>query len=368
MPKTLTEVDQFPSTIVTPSGGDSRNNAAAAVESFNQRLTDRTRYLMNRTAKLAAANAFTAANTFSAATTVNDTLTVKSDASLTPAIVIQRNSGGTYQLLASLPVSSTATDLTHVYSSTGGDTSGALMFVYNAVWNGTAWSLINTAKAAHALILRAGDVRVVGKPANVNPATWTAWETNVANAHLYGGTIISEILQAARVLAKANTSSNYANGFRYDQACARISPIPLGRCWGNVAITVNGDIRRGQVSTNELDQIWFPIPIPPFSTFSQVHVAFYQEQPTSPSQPDQFQLFKRMHAGPWVQQGSAETKPGVSGFTTIDLHPGAAQLVTDAEEWAYRWKVVSGDLAAINNRIVGISVDWSDIGPSNRIG
>jgi hypothetical protein len=58
--KDLTDVDEFSGPIIVPEGLDSRSDAADVVEAALQRVANRTHYLNQRTAKLAAANTFAA--------------------------------------------------------------------------------------------------------------------------------------------------------------------------------------------------------------------------------------------------------------------------------------------------------------------
>lgn len=367
MPKTLVEVDTFTPDIIVPEADDGMNHHADDLELFAQGLANRTHNLNIRAGKLAGDQAWAGSNIYTGNHEIHGTAFIDPDAADSPGIHIDRTSGD-YQELITGRAGTASQDRVRVYSGANGNTQGAMYLVVNARWQaGIGWSQVVTNRASTALIIRHAepgtlpDVRIVGKPAGA--AAWAAWPQNTIGN--FGATVLAEVLQGARVLAAGNTDADHTQGFRYASTVARTSPIPLGTIWGNVVINAAGQLVRDSTVTGEYDQAWVPIRIPPYCSFRTVRVHFYQLQS---SQPDQWQLMRRVGAGGWVAQGGVETH-GSYGEVTAALHGGGAtQEVTDGQEWAYRWKVVSGDLAAIENRIIGCELDWTDIGPNNRAG
>lgn len=355
MTKILTPLDQFTANVPVPEGEDERDDAAGDVEAIAQALTNRTHYLNQRTGKLGANNDWTAGNVFHGATEVHTTLFVDPDSASTPGLLIDRT-GGDYQEAIALRAGAGSDDRVRIYSGSNSDTQGALYFVINAQWSGSAWSLVDASKPATAVILRNADVRVVGKPAA--SAAWTSWQQNTISQ--FDAAVLSEVFRAQRMYVEGNTTADYARGYRYETTVQRISPIPLQGMFGMVQDNSAGEkIRAGGDG-------WLPIPVPPYCSFRTVRVRFQQNQT---SQWDEWQLMKRTALGAWSTVGAVETH-GTSGTTTASLHDSGSpnQIVLDAEQWAYRWRNVSGDPAAANNRIIGAEVEWDDNGPSNRIG
>lgn len=360
MPETLTPASSFDTNVEVPLGTE--NTRAAHLKAFVQKLLNRSEWLNVHASKLDAANTFTAANTFSGSVAVNDTLTVRPDAATAVGVKLNRaSSPSSWNNLLEFETAGGA--LVRLYTGPDGVNVGSFALVYNAAWNGTQWSLEDTSKKAVALIVRYDNVRLVGKPAG--SAAWSAWPQSTLTA--FGSTILSEILQAARVLANANTDADNTNGYRYPSAVDRLSPIPLGSLWGNILINSAGHIQRNVGVSTEYDQIWIPIRIPMYCSFKQVKVHFQQLQSGDSSHPDQFQLMRRQGYQAWEAVGSVETH-NVFGDTVALLHTSGAQQVTEQYEWAYRWRVVSSDLAASLNRIMGIELEWVDVGPNNRVG
>lgn len=365
MPKNLTEADTFDATIQVPVGTDSRNQAAQDVERVAQGLANRTHYLHTHAGLLAANQQWTGTNQYAAALSTLVQALIQS-ASLDVAALKTATAGnptGSFTCHLELRIDSGHS----VYVYTGADSIdliGALFIVVNAHWapggGAGTWSQVDGTKPSCALIMRSGNTRVVGFPSGQAP--WAAWPQTTIGA--FGSTLMAEVMQASRTLVTGNTDADQTQGFRYANAVARTSPIRLGSCWGNVQVNAAGHIRRNTV-TAEFDQVWFPIAVPTYCTFSEVRVHFFQLQ--GGTQPDQFQLMKRTSTNGWATVGSAEVHNNY-GEVTGHFHTGGPQLVKDGEEWAYRWKVVSGDPASIDNRLVGLELDWSDIGPSNRIG
>lgn len=367
MSETLPEVDEFSANVVVPNGDDWMDNAAEVVAALTQKLVNRTYYLNLRAGKLAAAQAWADVNTFL------KTIVAQAATIAAPALSLRRATGSAsyWQLLAEFHVDQAGTpQRVGLYTVPHGTTIGGFAIVFNAVYAvSPGWQLIDTNQAASALIFRYGDVRYVSKPAH--SAAFAAWPQTAVDG--YGGVFASELVQAdtvltARAVATANTNADHAdNGFRWgDQA--RTSPIPLGSLYGNTQQTVLGAVGRNTSITGAADQVWIPIRIPLYCSFGEVRVQFYQFQGIAS---DQFQLYKRSGLGGWSAQGSFENMSSIGdpdSLITIHLHTGGSQIMLEGDEWAYRWKVVSGDVAANDNRIVGVELDWTDIGPSNRVG
>jgi hypothetical protein len=363
--KTLSEAETFDADIVVPEGSDDMDSHAQDLEAFAQKLTNRTRYLQARKGTLAGDNTWTGDNIFSDLLRVEGTAVVQPDGSNQAGVLVERNAHAFQEIVAARSTA-TSGDYVRLYSGSSPSTVGALLLVVNARWeNGVGWSRTIPGRDSTALIMRDGDVRVVRKPSG-DASPWASWPQNTITG--FGAEVLSEIFRAARVLAQGNTYLDYTNGFRYTTPVDRISPIPLGLCWGNTAINDAGHILRGiGVPAGESDAVWFPIPVPPFSTFGRVRVQFYQLQSSAPA--DTFQLYKRTQHDGWVAIGAAESLASFANLYTINLRNAAIPItVLDGDEWAFRWKVTSVQPQALDNRIVGISVDWTDYGPSNRIG
>lgn len=362
MSKVLTEADLFTSPVTVPEGDDFMDNAATVVETFVQSLVNRTYYLDLRTGKLANDQTWAGLNTFANITEHKKRvlLTPENGASTPLEIANPPTSFGSWQKRVALRAGSN--QWIFVFTGGVGATLGSLAITYNTDWNGTNFSQINTGEKSIALIWRYNDVRLVAQPAGTPP--WSVWPQNTVSA--FGAEMLSEVFRSARMIVDGNTDANHANGFRYPGAgVSRVSPIPLGSLWGNTQINAAGHIMRAPVVAPEYDQIWIPIRVPPYCWFHAIRVHFMQLQT---SQPDEFQLMRRQGYQAWVAQGSVETH-GSYGDTVAVLHSGgAATEVLDGYEWAYRWKVVSGDPAVQLNRIIGVEIDWTDIGPNNRIG
>src|ERR1044072_5153115 len=121
MPKNLTDANQFDAVIEVPSGIDSRNDAAGAVERIAQRLANRTHYLNQRTGKLASDNTWSGNNTFNNPTYLNDVLVIDPNSSDSTGIHVDR-SGGDYQDVLSARTGSASQDRMHIYSGANGAT------------------------------------------------------------------------------------------------------------------------------------------------------------------------------------------------------------------------------------------------------
>lgn len=387
MPKTLIEADltdEFETSITVPDGDDDMDDAANVVEAIAQRAANRTRYLYNRTAKLAAANLFTGQNTFNDPVFINDTLRLGPQAADVGPLHFSRTSGHDYQEIITARSGTDSNDQVRLYSGINGETQGAFYIVINAqytVGTPSTWSLVNTTKPATALIVRNGNVRVVSKPAGVVPATWTSWQQNdVSNIAAFDSEMLAEVFRAARVLTTGPVFNAYEGvGFRYTTPIQRISPIPFNAIYGNVGS--NGShVRRREFTYNAStnDDGFISIPVPPFNSFGRVRVRFIQWN--NDGAPDRFLLQKRVQDGPWtdaLDDGPAtnwESTAAVSASNNelsavvIDLHPGPETMVLDGEEYRYLWRRWSNSTEARENRIVGASVSWTDYGPTNRIG
>jgi hypothetical protein len=369
MPKVLIEADTFDTEIQVPDGDDPRDDAAGDVERIAQRLTNRTRRLQNHTAKLDSANTYTAQNTFDAPVYFHDVVEIDPNTSLDAGIHIDR-SGETYQHMISGRAGTASLDRVRIYSGINGTTQGAFFFVVNARLEADGWRRTVEGRKSTALIIRDGDVRVVTRAADATQP-WASWQQTTIED--FDSEVLAETFRAARMIARGNqftdAADEYPYGFRYPAPIARIGAIPLGSCWGNTMYNSAGEVLRDMGRDTpyllQANYIWFPIPVPMFCSFTEVRVRFWQNQLSTPW--DQFQLYKRTQDGPWVAQGSAETR-AASGLVVANLHPGPAQVVGDGDEYAYRWRVTSADPTALDNRLVGLSVYWSDIGPNNRIG
>jgi hypothetical protein len=363
--KTLSEAETFDADIVVPEGSDDMDSHAQDLEAFAQKLTNRTRYLQARKGTLAGDNTWTGDNIFSDLLRVEGTAVVQPDASNQAGMMVERNAHAFQEIVAARSTA-TSGDYVRLYSGSSPSTVGALLLVVNASWtNGVGWSRTIPGRDSTAIIMRDGNARFVRK-ASGDASPWVSWPQDTITG--FGGEFLSEIFRAARVLAQGNTFADYSNGFRYTTPIDRISPIPLGLCWGNTAVNDLGHVIRNPALTGTMDAVWFPIPIPPFSTFGRVRVQHYQLQSVHLAS-DQFQLYKRTQHGAWVAQGSVESAATFGSTFTNELHESVpAQVVLDGDEWAFRWKVLSSDPSASGNGIVGISVDWTDYGPSNRVG
>ena len=359
MPKTLTEADLFTSPIVVPEGDDDMDDAATVVETFVQSLVNRTYYLNTRSGKLAGTQTWTGVNTYNEGVTVKKQLTLTPEsATSTPLLIGNPTTYGNWQKRLAMRAGSN--QWVYVFTGGVGATLGALAITYNTEWNGTNFSQINTGEKSIALIWRYNDVRLVTQPAGTAP--WSVWPQNTVSA--FGAEMLSEIFRGARMVANGNTDADRTNGFRYPSPIARLSPVPLHSLWGNVQINAAGHIMRAPVTSAEYDQIWIPIRIPTYCSFQTVKVHFMQLQS---SQPDEFQLMRRQGYQAWTPIGTPETH-GSYGDTVALLHSGYSLEVMEGYEWAYRWKVVSGDPAVQLNRIIGVEIEWTDIGPNNRVG
>jgi len=357
MAETLAEVDSFDADIVVPDGDDWMDDAAEVVATFASKLTNRTRYFLNRAGFKANDQSWAGLNTFL------KRVTVRATTRLTSALFLQRASDADdkWQLLIESQTDAAGTQRVGLYSMPYADTVGGFAIVLNAQYDPVAgWTLIDGTKPGCALIWRYSDVRYVAKPPG-SPA-WSSWPQNTVTA--FGGTIISQALQAGNVLAVGPTNSDTGKGYRYTTSVPRTSPIPLGELWGNTQVNAFGSIARNTGITGVADQVWIPIRVAPYCGFSEVRVQLLQHQS---SVPDQFQLHKRSGVDGWIAVGSAESVSG-TGAVTLHLHTGVTTVVQDNEEWAYRWTVASTDPIANTNCIVGAEVDWLDAGPCNRVG
>lgn len=362
--KTLTPADSFDTNVRVPEGDDEQDDHSGDTEAFVQKLLNRTEYLNARKGTRGSANTWTSTNIFQGTTQVHTTLFIDPDSASTPGIHIDA-SGELYQeLITGRAGASNSDDRVRIYVGQNSTAAGALFFVVNARWQpGVGWSRVVSGRASQAIIMRDADVRVVGK-AHDAVSPWSSWQQSTLAE--FDSEVLSEVFRARAMRVTGNTDLNYTNGYRYIDAVARTSAIPLGMCWGNIAANAEGELRYGDAIDGS--PVWIPIPIPPYCSFGRVRVQFYQLQSVLPRVPDQFQLYKRTHHNGWVAQGSVETLDNYANPVTIELHTGATQVVLDGDEWAYRWRRVSTDPTTNGNRIVGISVDWTDIGPSNRVG
>jgi hypothetical protein len=381
MAKTLTELDQFDAAIVVPEGTDSRNQAAQDVERIAQRLANRTKWLNSHAGKLAANQQWTGTNIFTSLTRVEDQFTVKPDAPVNPALSAERSAGAGsgWQWAADFQTGeASSTQRASLYTMQGGGTIGGFAITYNARYVGgaaaTQWTLIDVNQKATALIFRYGDVRLVTMNANSSP--WEYWPQTTITG--FGSKFMAEILAAARAQVTSNQDGlgNAIYGYQFSDPQTRWSPIPTGTLYGNVRLRADGSIERVSAISDpgQYDHIWIPIRVPPYCIFKRLNVHMFQLQS---SQPDEFQLYRRIGTGAWtaikkdLTAGANVETHSSYGEVTVPLRqqPSTSDvLVQSNEEYAYRWKVVSGDGASINNRIVGCEVEWIDLGPNNRIG
>jgi hypothetical protein len=362
MPKTLTELEQFDSEIVVPLGTELTR--AAHLESIAQRFANRTRHLLTRAGLLAADQTWTGLNAFSKNLSVNlATLFAQPPNSTTAAIRITNPPSPENWILKMELDAASGAERVRIYAGRQGSSLGALAIVFNAEWIGSAWHQVNVNAKSIALIWRHGDVRLVGKPDHA--ADWASWPQNTITG--FGSEFLTEVARVGRAFAEANIDADggQANGYRYQTAITRWSPIPIGTLWGNVHYNSAGHVLRGPASGGE-NVIYIPLRIAPYNSFRQVRVRVIQLQG---SDPDQFQLMRRTGNGPLQTVGSHETGGTLGAEGVVTLHGGGAEtLQTDQHEWCYRWRVVSGALESINNRIVGAEIETVDRVLSNRVG
>jgi hypothetical protein len=362
MSETLTEVDNFDAAVVAPDGDDWMDDAAEVVLRLAQKLVNRTYWLKNHTGKLDAVNTWVANNIFK-------TAIMRSINADTASLIVERvDVTADFQHAADLEAGPNMGAHVRVYTGSDGGNRGGFVVAFNAIWTKAGgWWQPDQTQPSVALIWRYGDVRLVGKPA-ATAVAWGSWPAATLTA--FGSLMLSEVFRAARMQVTANTNADATNGYRYTAAQSRTSPIPLGSLWGAVMINANGHAQRWLTYPGE-PVIWIPLRVPTYCPFQAVRLRLVSEH-DSPAGYDVFQLCKRVSTGPWtiVGEGEAPDVPGTfePDERVVTLHGGSAsQIVHDDEEWGYRWTPPIAS-SAYGNRIMGAEIDWTDIGPNNRVG
>lgn len=383
MAKTLIEVDTYAPTVTVPEGTDSRANAAEVVEGLAQALANRThrlKTLVEAASVLIADQTFTGINTFAQATHHAAAPIVE------PAITATK-----WNLVARWkadngPVDGPA-DAQYVSVYTGIDPAGGigqyggLAIVYNAQWRASPtggypnghWDQLDYGQSSIALIFRDVDARLCVKAAGEQD--WLEWPA-VLNLNTLGGSFLSEALYCERAYAAANFDGSTANGYRYQGARNRTSPIPLSAIYGpkyvrsDAAIGIQATSIGGDLSGG----LWIPVRVPPYCSFGEIRIRHVQLSDGAPSvtNPDRFQLMKRSGLGDWAPVGAAKLASTTAGETTTPVHTGSTETPTDVDEYAVRWitgrwATGTADAASAGNHIIAVELDWSDIGPSNGI-
>lgn len=348
MASTIVEVDAFTASIVAPDAGDSRADAAEVVTAIAQKLTNRTLYLNNRTAKLANSNTFTAAPQ-KVSVTDNGLACLQIDESSLDDLTYPGNGWKLIEQLAA----DQANRKVRRYSG-GNDASGLLAETVNAFWHvsDSHWRSDDPSKASYARFIVAEGTVLATRSAAENTAgnSWSAWPTNEGNLTLGGDVLFA----APKRIRKF---------------------VNIAACSG--AVLINSDTTVSLATYAGGNVVAWPIQLPPLSRIVSVDVNYNQNDA---GQPSVLRFKKRTVLSTGWAGGTVIATPSVikdtqsgsgTGMKGISLDPSGGSPthfpVVSTEEYQVTFELGAPgtSLTAPLDAVHGISVVFDYYGPSN---